>query len=97
MSDDEIEYERPKGLKIYQFTTATWSTGDQAWWAVTEEGEIVVNHISSSRGWGLIDTSPTGMHKDRFERFDEPTMVEMPEGEFPPDEVLLKAGFEWRK
>lgn len=81
-------------MKIYQFTTAAQShpLQDEIWFAVSEDGEHVYSHVSSSRSFGLSDTREGYL---RTFNPDEGSVewVEVPLGEWPPAAVQDAVGY----
>lgn len=52
--------------KLYQYCASSTSLGDQYWKVVSQSGEVICEHISSSRSWGLRDTGPNGFYKAKY-------------------------------
>lgn len=73
-------------MKVYQWGTSANSLGDQAWYVMTENGELFASHISSSRGWGLRDTGPERVFKDGVP--DSVEWIVLDAGEYPPEEAM---------
>lgn len=81
---------------VYAWCNSGNGTDFQYWIAMAEDGEVLAEHVSSSRGWGQRDVGPDGFHRDRYvgkfgERFMDTLAYEVvPEGEAPPDEVYQR-------
>ena len=64
-------------MKVYQMSLGGFGyLGDQRWVAITEEGETIASHISSSRGWGIRDTGPEGFYRDAWPDGAEAIVIE---------------------
>ena len=79
---------------VYAFANVSFGEfRDQAWIAIAEDGEVLAQHVSSSRSWGQRDVGPDGFHRDRYAEKFGPDFAEhinyvvLPQGEAPPDEV----------
>ncbi len=77
--------------KVYQFIMARYSTGNQEWYAVTEGGEILVVHHTYYRSAGILHTGPDGDDGDAYDKIGPVELIVLPEGEYPPAEVLAAA------
>jgi hypothetical protein len=80
-------------------TVYAWSSGklggDEQWFALADDGELMASHISSGREWGQLDVhlhfegrrakyaEKFGGTGEEFYRF-----VVLPEGRQPPPEVM---------
>lgn len=73
-------------VKVYQWGTSPNSLGDQAWYVMTETGELLAAHMSSSRSWGLRDTGPERVFIDGLP--DDVEWITLDAGEYPPDETM---------
>lgn len=73
-------------MKIYQWGTSPGSLGDQFWYVITESGELLASHISSSRSWGLIDTGPPRVFPDGVPEGVE--WIVLSAGSYPPEYVM---------
>jgi hypothetical protein len=84
--------------KVYAFCNLRYPEGgDQVWVAIADDGEVMAQHMSSSRNFGQRDvhlnfSSRRAKYEAKFggigEEFYE--FVVLPEGELPPAEVLAK-------
>ncbi len=64
--------------------------GDQVWMAITDDGEPIASHVSSSRDWGRHDVGPTGFYRARYIEMlgtDEVDYRVLDDGEIPPQHV----------
>lgn len=80
---------------VYAFCAGTFPHGDQSWYAVSDDGEVISSHISSSHGWGQQDVGPKrkpDAYREVLGTVDVDYRV-CPEGEYAPEDVLTRAGF----
>lgn len=84
---------------VWAFCAGKAPWGDQGWYAVSEDGRVIAQHISSSHGWGQRDVSPQ-RRPDAYQAVLGTVDVDYrvaPEGEYAPEEVLERAGFRRRE
>ena len=48
---------------VWAFCNGRYPWGDEAWCAMTDDGQVITGHISSSRGWGVQDVGPERKHQ----------------------------------
>ena len=82
-------------IKVYGFCNSGNGTDFQMWMAMSDDGEVIAQHCSSSYGWGSLDVSPNHFHIDDYKRkYGEdfkPADIDyivLPAGEGPPAEVV---------
>lgn len=79
---------------VYAFCNGRWGGGDQIWISMCECGEVLGNHISSSRGFGISDVQPPFKaeayqeHLGGTERDSDYQLVVLDDGQAPPSEVV---------
>jgi hypothetical protein len=83
--------------KVYAFCNCKIAGGDEVWVAMADDGEILAQHISSSRGWGQLDVhlnfpSTRAKYETKYggtgdEHYE---FVVLADGEVPPADVLAK-------
>jgi hypothetical protein len=80
-------------LTVYAWCNAGNGTDMQTWIAIAEDGEVLAQHMSSSRAWGQHDVGPDGFYRQRYadkfgERFmDRLDYVVVPDRQTPPHAV----------
>ena len=79
--------------KVYAFCNYGSGADMQGWMAMAETGEVITQHMSSSRGWGINDVGPE-RKREAYERVlgegFEVEYIVVPNRQAPPAEVVAR-------
>lgn len=81
---------------VYAFCNGRWGGEDQIWIAMCECGEVLGQHISSGRHFGISDVQPPFKrqayreHLGGIEAGTDYQLVVLDAGQVPPDEVVAR-------
>lgn len=84
----------PRRIWLWHDTNANWEN-DQCWRAIREDGEDLGAHVSSTREFGIQDikhAAELALGKEG-KSLDDYEVIVVPEGEWPPPEVLERGGW----
>lgn len=92
---DATDPDHPRGLGtkpiVWAWCNNAFGTDDQAWVAISDDGRLIAQHVSSNREWGQHDVGPTGGHARDYLRVLGTVDVlyrVQPDGDGPPPYVL---------
>lgn len=88
-----VSDQQPARPIVWAFCNGTWGRSDQAWVAITDDGVVLAQHISSSEAWGAHDVGPDSFPARRQNYLDALGTLDvdyrvLPLGEAPPAHVL---------
>ena len=78
-------------MKVYAFCNSGSGTDFQMWMAIAETGQVITQHCSSSRQWGIHDVGPEWKQEAYERALGEGFEVEyivVDDREGPPAEVV---------